>query len=99
MKQSESQRRAVPRILIGFMDIASYYSGLQQGLRELGVDCLFLNLEPTVITRGETSGSDSFVIKLVKSHIKKLGSPPNNRWARRFLFRIQDPIVRAILLI
>lgn len=54
-----------PRILLGPVEIAGYYSGLEAGLRDLGLDSWAIDLEPHPFRYRTDERDDPVVVRLV----------------------------------
>lgn len=50
-----------PRVLVGLCEISGYYGNLARGMRELGVDCVALNLGPDPFAYGVDSALPRWV--------------------------------------
>jgi glycosyltransferase involved in cell wall biosynthesis len=58
--------RRAPRIILGPVEIAGYYSGLEAGFRELGIDALAVDLDGNPYRYGRRAARDPAVVRLAQ---------------------------------
>lgn len=88
-----------PRIFIGLIDIASYYSGLKQGFDELGVEAVFVPLAKNKFTREVTGNPRCWVLSLVNWVLRIGCAGFSNRLTAAAYHRGIFPLTKVVLLV
>jgi glycosyltransferase involved in cell wall biosynthesis len=86
-----------PRILLGPVEIAGYYSGLEAGLREIGIRALAIDLEGNPFNYGHGARQYPTVVRLAKRFRAPRDSARGDRFSRR-VRRVAFIATRALLL-
>jgi len=72
------------KIFIGLKEVAGYYTSLKKGFQQLGVECIFVNLDEDVFSYG---GSDANkIVRLVIWSRKKCAGVPKKSFLIKILF-------------
>lgn len=86
-----------PRILLGPVEIAGYYSGLEAGLREIGIRALAIDLEGNPFSYGHGARQYPSVVRLAKRFRAPRDSARRGRFSRH-VRRVASIATRALLL-
>ena len=93
------RKRSQPRVFIGLIDIASYYSGLKQGLDEIGIESAFVPLYRNKWCREVTTNPKSRVLSLVHDIVYLADFPFQSRLLSELHTRVLLPLARLFLFI
>lgn len=88
-----------PRIFIGLIDIASYYSGLKQGLDEIGIESAFVTLYRNKWCREVTTNPKSRLLSLVHDVAYLNDFPFQSGLLSQLHARVLLPLARLLLLV
>lgn len=88
-----------PRVFIGLVDIASYYSGLKQGFDELGIEAVFVPLTRNRFTREVLGNPRHWVLDFVNWAVRLGGTDFRNRLAAIAYHRGLLPLTKFVLLV
>jgi hypothetical protein len=86
------------RILLGPIEIAGYYAGLEAGFRELGADALSLDLEGNRFGYGRDSGRDPMAVRLSRRLAAEIRTRQSQAIRRR-LCKAARALANALVLI
>lgn len=86
-----------PRVFIGLIDIASYYSGLKQGFDELGVEAVFVPLTRNRFAREVRGNPGHWVLDFVNWVVRLGERGPSGRLASITYHRGLFPLAKLVL--
>ena len=85
------------KIFLGFTEIAGYYTNLQKGFDELGVESLFVNLTEHPFQYGNWN-TTNLLVNLTRRLIKMRASIPQSNWILQALLQRLQTISQVLLL-
>lgn len=96
--KSESQLNPkTPRVFLGLLELAGYYSGLRRGLSEIGVDCVHVAMDRTVIDRYTDERSGHWILKMVNYYVLIQRLQMSGRIARWLVQRFLAPVIKLVV--
>lgn len=88
-----------PKVFIGLIDIASYYSSLKRGFDDIGVQSVFVALESNKFSRESTLESKYLTLRMVYYVIDICSKKSENHILKKCYLLILFPALKAILLL
>ena len=86
-----------PRVFLGLLELAGYYSGLRRGLAEIGIDCVHVALDRTVIDRYNRGKKCHWILKIADLFVLIQSLTRKSRIARGLTDRFLAPVVKLMV--
>lgn len=87
------------RIFIGLVDVASYYSGLQKGFEEIGIEAVFVPFFDNRFSRQREWDPRFPALTLIRRLSRLPAKFEGNRYASVVYFRLIQPFAKILLLL
>lgn len=92
-----AKNKKKPRVFLGLLELAGYYSGLRQGLSELGVDCVHFALDRDVIDRYISDQKRDWVFNIADDFAMMQRLRFGSRIISFLVHRILTPLVKLMV--